>query len=350
MDKIYSFELPLKLKQVEEVEAALKNVKLLTLFDLTPKAHRIITYKAEFVKHGTNSSVLIDFNLFKDILSIGRSADATCKRRKIGAAFIIFCQLADIEIEPCMALHESPSAAEEELRSFRRIDSADIQDLWRVFSGDLNMLNEERLPNIDPSKILKPFPRKIRAYSELELHVLKIADLQLSEGKPIEKLKAYLTWCHYDSAWLVDALIFAILQLTDNCPNPILKHIRSSTFETRANGINNAIRDLLLARHWSKKVHTQQAENCLWILGSRDVTLQRLAQEIHITEGDCRQNKLSRFTTENWGSPNGKRIVNMLNDFQAKSNDVKRKCERANFETHCEEMKLQLQNKLKLST
>ena len=223
MESLIMFDLPIKGQELELVQGIVKKSEVLTLFDNSIDAGSILTYLKESKLHGTSCRALIDLNVLKDILTVGRSGDGAklAGRRTFGAAFVLFCQCANIMIDPSIAIHESPSDASSELQLFYSLDSADPLELFRVVSGEVGYLRNECLPKIEPKIYPETWPERIRNHSSLELSVLKIATLQRSSMKPLEKIMSFLTWCHTDAARLMDAFILAIFQLQGNQSKPI---------------------------------------------------------------------------------------------------------------------------------
>ena len=147
MNRLYRFPIPISGEALASAEEIVRQADVLTFFDETFEVHRAVHYRVEKIRHGTSTTALLDLNCLKDILAIGRedhSRDSS--HRILGAALCLFFRCADIDVEPCMPLHESPSDADGELNLFRKIDNAEEDDLLKVMRGDWTSIPEKNLP------------------------------------------------------------------------------------------------------------------------------------------------------------------------------------------------------------
>ena len=129
-----TYEFPVPLEDVAAVEAIVRREELLCTVncDAEHDPYRCMTWRIQHSLHQTELCVLMDRNVFNDVLCLARAAaegqEVACEPRgKVGAALMAFLQCSNARIEPVMALSENPDRAPEELVLFRRADNVATQ-------------------------------------------------------------------------------------------------------------------------------------------------------------------------------------------------------------------------------
>jgi len=112
-------EIPFSRADYDLIIENLKAHDVLALHDREIDAYDHMFYVEESVIHGGECIAHIDLNMLINILSVvDKSHGRESEFIKLGASFILFCGLSDIQIEPVYALHENPENAQNRLELF----------------------------------------------------------------------------------------------------------------------------------------------------------------------------------------------------------------------------------------
>ncbi len=307
-------------------------------------------YKAQFAQYETSSFALLDLNTFKDILSVGRSNDSRgVAFKRLGAALILFFQCSDILVEPCMALHESPIDASNELNWFRRIDNANPNDLWEVATGKADFISEDRLPSIELDFRQEGLETPLKGTEALQISLLKLAELLRSSRAPKRMLEDYLRWSLEEFIFVREAVLLAIFQLTGRLQGPVLRNLRAGDPARRVNGIKNAMWDLLFVREWHARLKRQRQANELWLMCTRDQTLHRIAGalvQVDVDEEEAGE-RLKSLIIKNWGAHEGLKLYDIYADLACQLEDSGRGANQPGFASRWALLKSDLLNRLR---
>jgi len=338
MPTLYQFPMPIPCSDLSRIQDMIRDAGLLTIFDSSLDPVDASLYRLQAASSKTECRALIDLNVLKDILSVARQSDKRSpEARRLGAALIAFCQCSDINIEPSIALHESPEKWREELQLFRGIDNAETTDLVKVALGEIEQISEEQLPDIPINDLPAEMPDRLRGHTALQTAMFQIALIGRSGGSTSQKLEHFMNWSFHEYLFSREALHLALFHLTGNSPNPILKKTKVRSPSDRMSALDNAVWDLLLVRDWVKRVEQQKDHNCVWVLGSRDKGLQRLAREMIIAnpgEEDVARH-LERLFMRAAGEAAGGRLCNHYHNLMRRAEDQSRRSNKPGFDEYC---------------
>lgn len=338
MTKIYQFSLPITPSSLRGLQEILRSAQILTLFDESIDPYDAGLYRYQAAEYGSECKAVVDLNVFKDVLSIARPGDARAiSDRQIGAAFIAFCQCADIMIEPAMAIHESPNQLKEELTWFRRIDNADTNALISIAFGGGHQIAIDQLPEIGPLDLPGTIPEKLVGHMALQTAVLKIVSLVRAGGRPVDNFERFLRWSYDEYLFSREAIHLALLQFSRGQAKPILRNINSHNPTKRLSGVENAVWDLIHARDWSKRIGDQGKNNDIWLFCSRDRALQRLARNmVMATDNDSKSMEhMEKIFSRSFDESAGKRLLRLYLDLYANADADIRPANRPDFDEHC---------------
>jgi hypothetical protein len=291
----------------------------------------VLTFRRQKTHHKTETFALFDRNILGDVLSLvapaaGGQEIGCSERGRIGAAVMCFLQSCNATIEPSISLYENPARALEELSLFRRADNVKASIYAQVALGALGALPCRDLPPPPTNLPKADFFRPITYRKKLRIAALKIADLDLSGGSPVEKMEAYLQWTFSNYISIPPAILLAATHFTPRRTRPLLRNLRAADRNKALEGINNAVWDLQVLLHWMKSTKQQAEQKRLWILCSRDLALKRIARALHCDDSElAAQVQRKAFYEDHWGAKEGIRLADISTSLENDlSNPVRR--------------------------
>jgi hypothetical protein len=317
---------PIPAADFQQVERFIREANVLTCFDSSVDPASAILFVSEKFRFGTETRALIDLNIFRDILSLGRLDPGRDEsHRKLAAAVVLFFQAAEVLVEPCMALHESPSDAARELELFYRIDNAEPLELLEVFHGKRTSVSLPDLPEaVSVHEVA--LKRPLHGTALLEVALLKLATLLREERSNFERIERFLIWSFEEFMFLQEPVILAIHQLAGNRPKPLLRGFNKPNPSGRLEGVRNALWDCLLIREWIQRVERQDAESEIWLLCSRDETLREYARKLLVTDPVINNvdQVVDATIASIWTTHQAKRISELYHQLTSRSDDPSR--------------------------
>jgi hypothetical protein len=285
-----------------------------------------LVYRREAHQHDTATILLADRNVVTRWLALlsGRTASP---QDRLAAAIMVFAQLANILVEPNLALYEATVTGEsettkEELVQFRIADNLDIKHWADLARGRKHKLTitamSYQLSLIDLRKSISrcAYDAGVRNY----IILLKLAELELKGLNRIRQITELATWMYQDFVIGGPALMFAIHYLAPNSErNGLLKNLRSADRERALRGIRNASWDVTLLSEWIRRAGEQRQTNILTLLCSLDRKLVDLARMLapklvgNLTDEESRRAGFMKIL-EPWGEQAGQ-IAKLLGGF-----------------------------------
>jgi hypothetical protein len=273
--------------------------------------------------YGTETTVLLDRNVFSYIISLVRTENPTryeviTEAHRLAAAIMAFLQHCNILIEPNIALYEytstsNPQGSIEELALFRRADNLSPLYYVEIALGRRdNKITKEELSRVSVYRSREhDFRDKLKWESFNYTLVLKLALLELRNIPQKEKMFHFLRWMHNDFFMGAPATIFASLYLSSRRIGKMIKNIRSADKTRALSGIRNAAWDLTMLTSWMKRVESTHGTNELFLLCTRDQAMKRIAKKLFaIEEGEAIVNEmLQDLFAEHWGHQDGTEIT-----------------------------------------
>ena len=230
-----------------------------------------------------------------------------------------FLQSSNILIEPSMALYENPARASLEMMLFRRADNVPTAIYAEIATGRLSHLPAWALPPDSGAMPQANFHQHIRGRRNLYVAMLKVANLELSELSPVEKMAEYLRWSHSEFLFLVTVMLFACTYFTPRRVGALLKDVRSPDRSRALAGVCNAVWDMHMIVEWNRRVQRHNTENRYWILCSRDRALKAVARFVHC-DGEVAgadRAALRTFFAGYWAASDASRLVELAGELLA---------------------------------
>jgi len=347
-----SYYLPISLDALGAIQAMLRRYDPFCAFLPDIDCYDVLTFRRQKAHHETKTFALFDRNILSDVLSLVTPAAAgqeiKCNERgRIGAAVMCFLQSCNALIEPSISLYENPEKALEELSLFRRADNIDASIYARIALGNLDALPRSALPPPPDHLPQVDFTKPITHRRKLRIAALKIAEIDLSDRSPEEKMEAYLQWTFADYISITPAVLLAATYFTPRRTRPLLRNLRSVDRNKALQGINNAVWDLQVLLHWMKSTERQDEQRRLWILCSRDTALKRIARALHCGDSELAAEKERRsFYEEYWGAREGLRLADLSTALQNDSSNPIRRANGPTSPNYLEDLERDLEAKL----
>lgn len=261
---------------------------------------------------------LLDRNIFTDIIAVAKSSGTKSHtpQQKVACALLAFLQLAEVTIEPNLAINEYVDSghydeAVDELRLFRAVDNLDPRILIEIALGrgteiPASMLNWPAVESVESKK-----GEDFRNWKIHHGFVLKLAIIELQGGKPFEKLKRFLDWVYNEYVFISSAITFGLVYFSEKRFKGMVKHIGSGDKDKVLWGVRNTTWDMTVAYFWSKKAMAEKENGIFWLLCTADKALRTFAGSIVVTGDELEQKKKAVFCAY-LGEEKGGQIYDML--------------------------------------
>lgn len=276
---------------------------------------------------------LLDRNIYTDIITVAESRGTKphTPQQIVACALLAFLQLAEVTIEPNIAINEyidsgdHEEEAVDELRLFRAVDNLNSQILIELALGRRNgiptrMLNWQEVESVES--------KKVEDFLIWKIHygfALKMAIIELQGGKLVEKLKRFLNWVYKKYVFIGSAIIFGLVYFSEKRFKGMVKHIGSGDRDKVLRGVRNATWDMTVAYYWSQKAIAKKEDGVIWLLCTADKALRTLAGSIVVTGDDLEQKKKAVFCNY-LGDQKGRQIHDMFVNMQnTRSGDSSRR-------------------------
>ncbi len=213
-------------------------------------------YNSDF--NGIRYKIILDRNIFRFIFTSTNSRTPTEKQRA-AIALICFCQAADINFEPNLAVYERllpqkkyVSEAVDELFLFYRVDNASSDSLmsYSLSESDVIELYPESRGNAeDLQKRLTQY-QWLTEWKSLYLILLKIIYFNSANIDSKLKLSKFMKWLVKDFRLSLVSIIFAVFLFSSVRPKNMVKFKKNSENETKLKQLYNMTWDLFFMNNF----------------------------------------------------------------------------------------------------
>lgn len=260
----------------------------------------------EYAKlRGEITVVLPDRNVVSRIAAIaeGRARFPLDKPSQFAADLMAFCQCMNLNFDPAIAFHELAHAegnevANRELAWFRAADDARALQWVDVSRGRARGLGTLRIETATAHDLARPLDRWLRNY----VAALKIAELELSSRKPLERALALLDWMMDDFFLAGPAAIFASMYFSPKAAKKrLIKHLRSPDRERALDGVRNAAWDMTYLSDLTRRMRREGDGLGRFIFATADGGLAAVARRMVLdAESDGLEWELARLMSDWW--------------------------------------------------
>lgn len=324
MMKIVRFNIdPMDLQRIEKMIRDSDTITTIYPVDLFDR-YFLGAYVKETDVEKNKFFALLDRNIYTDIIAVAESRGTKphTPQQKVACALLAFLQLAEVTIEPNIAINEYIDSSTKhhkeavaELHLFRAVDNLDPRILIELALGrrnkiPLDMLNWQGHEHVE-SKKGEDFLRWKIHYG----FALKMAIIEHQGGKPVEKLERFLDWVYKEYVFIGSAIIFGLVYFSEHRLKGMVKHIGSGDRDKVLRGLRNATWDMTVAYSWSKKAMAEKEDGVIWLLCTADKALRTFADSIVVTGDELEQKKKAVFCNY-LGDQKGSQIHDMLVNMQ----------------------------------
>ena len=324
---------PTDLKGIEQIlreRDIIRSVYPKDLFD----QYFLGDYLEQIHVHESKFTALLDRNIFSDIIAVAIKSDkkSTTKTQKAACALLAFLQLFDSLIEPGMAIYEYIDSgyyeqAINELSLFRAVDNIHPQIFTDLALGRINSIPSNSLNSLRVDSIQELKGEDIHRWKLYYGFTLKLASIEMTGGRPYQKIEAFLKWMHTDYIFSASAIIFGLIYFSDKRIKKMVKNLNCSDSNKFIKGIRNAAWDMTVAHYWSKKAIENRGKGDLWLLCTEDKALKETANFMASTydsDEDLKEKSESLFLNY-LGKKDGARAYALYNSFISNHNNGARR-------------------------
>lgn len=243
---------------------------------------------------GETTVILPDRNLISRMAAIAenRARYPLDKTNQLAADLMAYCQCMNINFDPAIAFHELAHRvgnvkANRELLWFRASDNAQALAWVNLSRGRVETLGLLQPALLTSYDFAAPLARWERNY----IVALKIAELELSDRKPIERILALLDWMLADFFLAGPAAVFASMYFSPNAAKKrLMKFLRSADREKAIDGVRNAAWDMTYLSEFARRIDKEADGLGRFIFATGDRGLAEIAKLIPIATHRTQRN------------------------------------------------------------
>lgn len=250
-----------------EFETVLNRVKekdwLITCYDVEKnEIYSPYGYLYNKIHNGINYYLVIDRNVFQYIIKSTRSKQPHSEY-KDAIALIVFCQIAEISIEPSIAIYEkinysnvNAKEAIEELQDFYNLDSSDTYELVNYVLGKINQISVTYTKVINKEKLEKQLTEHERLIEWNSFYLLMLKLISISQDNDKKKLYRFFEWMIHEFRLSIVVIVYAIV-LFFNPLSKMIKYRKNDSKEKKIQQVRNMTWDIYFMnrflRLWQNK-------------------------------------------------------------------------------------------------
>jgi hypothetical protein len=284
----------------------------------------VLAYLQASLLHKTDFRVLFDRNLVTRLVGLVRgdplpSDPASARIVRLSAAAIALCIMAEIEVEPGMALYEGAAthgherAAAEHLM-FRLADNVNPAYYVDIALGRSSTLPVDHLEELrqdiavsGPGPRESNFGRILTVWKINYLFLLKAVELRRTSLSAFEAARRLLEWEADDAFYNASASIFCLGALSPQPPAAaMIKNAQSLIPQQLSAGLRNATWDAALVSQWGKWL--REPDSPSWLLSTNDKGLRSIAKTVFVEAGSDSILQLRTFLETCWGRRQGQQL------------------------------------------
>lgn len=233
---------------------------------------------------GETTVVLPDRNVVSRIAAIaeGRARFPLNKPSQLAADLMAFCQCMDLNFDPAIAFHElahveGNELANRELAWFRAADEAQALKWVDVSRGRAQNLGTLEIEEVTTHDLARPLDRWLRNY----VAALKIAELELSDRRPLERALALLDWMMDEFYLAGPAGVFASMYFSPTAAKKrLIKQLRSTDRDRALEGVRNAAWDMTHLSDLTRRMRREGDGPGRFIFATADEGLAEIAHRM----------------------------------------------------------------------
>ena len=286
---------------------------------------------------GIDLKALFDRNLLSPLSELATGASiatlpaSDIRSTRVACAAATFCIVADILIEPGMAVHEYAStngneAAHRDVRQFRIVDNSDPQALMDIALGRADRLPAEMLEKVSADKSIfashkqdADFTKRLRMWRPNYLYALKTVSLIRSGMSKLEAALELTRWQAEESFYNGAASLYCLAAISHTPPKGgMFKAIESDNLKKLAHGLRNATWDISIIQQFGR--YATVARVPYWSFWSQDIAARAVAKALLAGDQVSEEAALASFYCTCWGKDS--KVLHSVYKEQVRKADV----------------------------
>lgn len=294
--------------------------------------------------HGISYLAILDLNIFQFLVNCTKKSKPH-QNYRAAAAFVVFCQMAEIEIEPCYAIYErlnydkkNLNEALTELQLFRSLDNCSIDELAMYALGARDFIK----PKVDIPLATDELGEKLLQYQKLtdwdSLYLIILAIIETHADKSVptsQKLVVFVDWIIKNFRLSLPGVIYAVRLFGKQPLANMMKYKGGENIHQKRTAAFNMTWDLYLMsrffKYWTEKDASKETffvsdDRALKSVLRLAVDVQMahdlepiapyLSRQVFTTVRDLVQNRESRvdriYGTDQWSPKHRSTLINEL--------------------------------------
>lgn len=218
---------------------------------------------------GMNYKLVLDRNIFQYIIKSAR-IDRPHEEYRDAIALLVFCQIAEIEIEPHLAVYEkinysdkNADEAIEELQDFYNIDNSQTKDLIKYVLGESNKVDVTFHKVLDRYVLKKQLVQhnRLEEWDSLYLLIMKLVSVHGKDAGSKFKFQSYIEWMTTNFKLSNIVIVYAIILLFNPLPR-MIKYKGNESREKKQQALRNMTWDIYFMnrflRLWQRKISDEE--------------------------------------------------------------------------------------------
>jgi hypothetical protein len=317
--------LPLEPEELAFLQTSLRDAGVLVPGNYAGEnPYQLVDYLVAGIAEDGAFRALFDRNLISPLVSLASGAMVPASEQaehnaRLASACACFCILANILIEPNIALYEFAStagnvAAQSDARLFRVADNSDAMAYLDIALGRTDSLSQDLLsrvrglPEVAEDKVQElNFERLLRMWKPNYLYALKAVVLRRSGLSPLEAAMELTRWQADEAFFNAAGAMYCLAAISHKPPKGgMLKSLMSENLSAVKAGVRNATWDMCLLQQFGTLV--RKPSGTRWSLWSTDVAVREVAKSLFARDNEVNRDKLRVFYERHWGNVDGRRL------------------------------------------
>ncbi len=217
-------------------------------------------YNREFT--GTEYTLVLDLNIYQFLVNSTKKTTES-KHYQDATAILVFCQLANIEIDPTYPVYEklnydsvNLNEALTDLEVFHSINNSKMDELAKYALGYSDSYENYSFHNIDREKMGEDLLRfrRLKGWDSLYLIMLAIIDVKYdSTINADKKLERFLYWLIREFRLSLVSVVYAVVLFGRNPIKRMMKYKPNENYISRRKSVCNMTWDLYIMDQFFKK-------------------------------------------------------------------------------------------------
>lgn len=258
----------------------------------------------------------LDRNIYSYILSSFKSTQDNMHFRN-AMALLNFCQMADIELNPTLAVYEginySPINADkaiDELELFHQINNSDPHETYRYAIGKASTFQKGQYSISDRDTLKSDLLKYDRLTEWNSLYLLLLKVVQISQDDSIKnKIVEFQKWAYEHYRLSAPVTIFASFLFSGNPPKRINKYRQKDTQIERRAALYNMTWDIYLINRYLRDWVAKDGKTQI-IFATADIALQTFFRALVDLQAEQNTEILRQYLNPK----DSERTISALND------------------------------------